>query len=131
MDKLTEENLRIDKWLWAVRIFKTRSVAANACKKNQVNIGGVNVKPSRIVNVGEKVVVKTPEMKRVFLVKGLLAKRQSAKVVVDYVEDVTPQEEIDKVRAQRMVRPVFREPGQGRPSKKDRRDMEQFGYIQE
>lgn len=126
---ITEENLRIDKWLWAVRIFKTRSLAANACKKNQVQIDGVNVKPSRIVNVGDKVHIKTPAITNIYLVKGLLGKRQSAKVVVDYVENITPQDEIDKLRAQRMVKAVTRDPGMGRPSKKDRRDMERFGYI--
>lgn len=129
MEDLIEKDLRIDKWLWAVRVFKTRTLAAEACKKNQISISGVNVKPSRIVAIGDIVVVKTPEMVKSYLVKGLLGKRQSAKVVVDFVENITPQEEIDKARAQRLVMPVYREHGLGRPSKKDRRDMEKFGYF--
>ncbi|MBK8808920.1 MAG: RNA-binding S4 domain-containing protein [Bacteroidales bacterium] len=130
MEKLTEDNIRIDKWLWAVRIFKTRTLATEACKKNQISIDGNSVKPSRVLKLDDIVSVKTPEMIKQYRVKGFLAKRQSAKVVEEYVENITSQEEIDKARAQRMVKTVVRDPGMGRPSKKDRRDLEQFGYLE-
>jgi len=127
--KYTEENLRIDKWLWAVRIYKTRSMASDAIKKKQITIDGVHVKPSRIVKVGDTVEVKKPPITRMYKVLGLLGKRLSAKLVVDYVEDITPEEEIDQLRMTRMMKTVQREKGDGRPTKKDRRDIERFGYI--
>ncbi|MDR2962376.1 MAG: RNA-binding S4 domain-containing protein [Bacteroidales bacterium] len=125
-----EENIRIDKWLWAVRLYKTRSLATAACKNNQIAVNAVFVKPSRTLQVGDVVLVKKPPFPRTYKVLGLLAQRESAKVVVDFVEDITPAEEIEKWETARLVKPVFRERGLGRPTKKDRRDMEEFGYLQ-
>lgn len=98
-----EENLRVDKWLWAVRIFKTRSQAAEACKKGKVLIDDVQVKPSRVIKKGEVIYVKNPPVTYQFKVLGLLGKRQSAKVVVDYVEDITPEEEKVKLEIKRFT----------------------------
>ncbi|MBO4778875.1 MAG: RNA-binding S4 domain-containing protein [Bacteroidales bacterium] len=124
-----EENLRIDKWLWAVRLYKTRSLASTACKNNQISIEGVYVKPSHIVKIGDVVCVKRPPIVRSYEVLGLLAQRESAKVVVDFVKDVTPQSELQKLEDVKMVFTVYRDKGAGRPTKKDRRDLEEFGYL--
>jgi len=124
--KHTESNLRIDKWLWAVRIFKTRTIAAEACKKKQVSIDGVFVKPSRLVKTGETVTVKKPPISRQYEVLGLLGKRLSAKDVVPFVKDITPEEEIEQLKKIKMGSTGFRPKGLGRPTKKDRRDIENF-----
>ncbi|MFQ3579542.1 MAG: RNA-binding S4 domain-containing protein [Bacteroidales bacterium] len=125
-----EENLRIDKWLWAVRIFKTRTLAASECNNGRVTIMNMNVKPSRLVKIGDEVSVRFPVITRTYKVKGLLAQRLSAEMVKEFVEDITPQEELDKLELAKYQHHVWRDAGEGRPSKKDRRDLEKFGYIQ-
>jgi len=121
-----EENLRVDKWLWAVRIFKTRSQAAEACKKGKVLIDDVQVKPSRVIKKGEVIYVKNPPVTYQFKVLGLLGKRQSAKVVVDYVEDITPEEEKVKLEIKRFTGFEIRDRGVGRPTKRERRLIDQL-----
>lgn len=121
-----EENLRIDKWLWAVRIFKTRSQAADACKKGKILIDEVPVKPSRIIKKGEIVFVKNPPVIYQYKVLGLLGNRQSAKIVVDYVEDVTPEEEKEKLEIKRFTGFEIRDRGIGRPTKRERRLIDQL-----
>ncbi|MEE4198889.1 MAG: S4 domain-containing protein [Bacteroidales bacterium] len=116
-----DDNLRIDKWLWAVRIFKTRSQAAEACKKGRVLIDEVQVKPSRTVHVGEIVFVKKPPVTYQYKVLGLLGQRKSAKIVADYVEDVTPEEEKVKLEMKNYAGFEFRQKGFGRPTKRERR----------
>ncbi len=116
-----ENNLRIDKWLWAVRIFKTRSQAAEACKKGKVLIDDVQVKPSRVIKVGEIVYLKRPPVIFQFKVLGLLGKRQAASIVVDYVKDITPEEEKLKLDMQRYEGYELRDRGIGRPTKRERR----------
>ncbi|MBP5583576.1 MAG: RNA-binding S4 domain-containing protein, partial [Bacteroidales bacterium] len=106
-----EENLRIDKWLWAVRLYKTRSLASTACKNNQISIEGVYVKPSHIVKIGDVVCVKRPPIVRSYEVLGLLAQRESAKVVVDFVKDVTPQSDLQTLEDGTMVFTVSRAKG--------------------
>lgn len=125
-----EENIRVDKWLWAVRLYKTRSLATNACKNNQISIDSVSVKPSRILKIGDEIQVKRPPIVRTYRVLGLLAQRESAKIVVDFVQDITPIEELQKLEMLKYVKPVFRERGLGRPTKKERRSMEDFGYLE-
>ena len=124
-----EENIRVDKWLWAVRLYKTRSLATNACKNNQIHIDSIGVKPSRMLKIGDLVLVKKPPITRTYKVLGLLAQRESAKVVADFIEDITPAEELQKLEILKFVKPVIREQGLGRPTKKDRRSMEDFGYL--
>ena len=116
-----EENLRIDKWLWAVRIFKTRSQASEACKKGRVLIDEVQVKPSRVIKIGEIICVKRPPVTYQFKVKGLLGKRQSAKIVLDYVEDITAEEEKLKLEIKKFAGFELRDRGIGRPTKRERR----------
>jgi len=121
-----EENLRIDKWLWAVRIFKTRSQAAEACKKGRVLIDDVQVKPSRIVKPDEVVLVKRPPVTYQYKVLGLLGKRQSAKVAAEYVEDITPDEEKVKLEMKKHAGFEIRDRGVGRPTKKQRRLIDEL-----
>lgn len=122
MDENTK--VRMDQWLTAVRIFKTRSQAADACKKGGISIAGVPAKPSQAVKMGDTVEVKAGPIIRTYKVLGLLRKRVSAKLAVDYVEETTPAGEIDKLRALRQNPFGFREKGLGRPTKRDRRRIE-------
>lgn len=121
-----EENLRIDKWLWAVRIFKTRSQASEACKKGKVIIDDIQVKPSRTIKRGEVILIKNPPVTYQYKVLGLLGKRQSAKVVVDYVEDITPEEEKIKLEMKKYAGFEIRDRGVGRPTKRERRLIDQL-----
>lgn len=122
----TEENLRIDKWLWAVRIFKTRSQAAEACKKGKILIDDIQVKPSRILKEGEIVFVKKLPVVYQYKVLGLLGKRQSAKNIVDYVEDITPDEEKNKLDLTKHTGFEIRDRGLGRPTKRERRLIDEL-----
>ena len=118
---------RLDKWLWAARIFKTRGLASDSCKSGKVLLNGSGAKPSKIVSEGDIIEIKQPPIIRRYKVKGLAIKRVSAKLAVDLVEDVTPDEELEKLRQFRKdpVSVIFghREKGAGRPSKKERRDI--------
>lgn len=118
--------VRIDKWLWAVRVFKTRSLATDACKMNRVSINGQLTKPSRLVKEGDVISVRKPPIEYSFKVLRVLNNRVGAKLVPEYVENVTPKEQYDILELQRLSRFVDRAKGLGRPTKKDRRDMESF-----
>ena len=120
------ENVRVDKWLWAVRVFKTRSQASEACRKGHVSIGELPVKPSRIIHQGEILKVKKSPITRSFKILSLVEKRMSAKLIVDFVEDVTPPEELELLEMQKNMKWINRERGTGRPTKKDRRELEDF-----
>ncbi len=120
------ENVRIDKWIWAVRIFKTRSQATEACRKGHISIGDLPVKPSRIVHQGEIVKVRKNPVVRSFKVLALAEKRMSAALVHDFMEDVTPPEELEIMEVQKNMRWLSRDKGTGRPTKKDRRDLDSF-----
>ncbi len=120
------ENVRIDKWLWAVRIFKTRSQASEACRKGHVSIGDLPVKPSREIHPGEIVKVRKNPITRSFKILAVSGKRMSAKLVPDFLEDVTPPEELELLKVQKDMNWITRERGAGRPTKKDRRDLDDF-----
>nr|WP_319569517.1 RNA-binding S4 domain-containing protein [uncultured Draconibacterium sp.] len=120
------EGVRIDKWLWAVRIFKTRSQATEACKKGHVTIGDSVIKASREVHVGEIIKVRKAPITKSFKVLALSGKRMGAKLVTDFAEDVTPPEETELLEMQKNMRWSVREKGTGRPTKKDRRDLDDF-----
>nr|WP_315124975.1 RNA-binding S4 domain-containing protein [uncultured Porphyromonas sp.] len=120
------EEVRVDKWLWAVRVFKTRSIATEACKKGRVSIGGVTIKPSRTIRVGEIITVRKPPIEYSFRVLQLLASRVGAKRVAEFMENVTPQAQYELLELQRVSGFVDRAKGLGRPTKKDRRDLDQF-----
>ena len=116
--------IRLDKYLWAVRIFKTRSDAADAIRNNKVTVNGAYAKPSRDAKVGDKVDVKKGLITYSYLVTDLVANRQPAKNVPLYCQDITPQSELDKLNVPRETIFVFRERGTGRPTKKERREID-------
>ena len=120
------EEVRIDKWMWAVRIFKTRTIAADACKKNRVSIKGMNVKPSHMIHVGEIIEVRKPPITFSFKVLALTESRMGAKLVPGFIENVTLPEQYEILEMNRISGFVNRAKGLGRPTKKERRDMEQF-----
>jgi len=118
--------MRIDKWLWAVRIYKTRSKASEACTKGHVLIGNLPAKPSKEIQKGDIIKVKQAAIYRSYRVIEPVSKRLSASLVSDFVEDITPQEELERLEIQKQMRWFYRKPGTGRPTKKERRDMDDF-----
>jgi len=124
-----EENIRVDKWLWAVRLYKTRSLATDACDNGRINIQGMRVKPSRNLKVGDVIEVKMPPITRTYIVKGLLGQRLSATLVKEFIEDITPPDQLKILEDSRWQHTVYRDPGEGRPTKKDRRDIEELGFF--
>ena len=115
---------RIDKWLWAARIFKTRSMAAAACKKGQVSMKGAQLKPSRTVKPGDVIEVRKPPVTYSFKVKQTIEKRVGAKLIPEILENVTPPEQYELLEMSRLSGFVGRARGTGRPTKKDR--LEEF-----
>lgn len=118
--------VRIDKWLWAVRIFKTRTIASDACKKGRVLIDNNSVKPSRMIKVDDIIQVKKPPVTYSFKVLNLSEKRMGAKLVPEFMENVTPPEEYEILELNKLSGYIDRQRGTGRPTKKERRDLEQF-----
>lgn len=116
--------MRLDKYLWAVRIFKTRSEAADAIKNNRVMVNDAFAKPSREIHVGEEISVRRQLVTYRYRIQALIANRQPAKNVPDYCINITPQSELDKLNIPKETVFVFREKGLGRPTKKDRRSIE-------
>lgn len=112
--------------MWATRIFKTRTIAVEACKKNRVMINGVNVKPSRMIKVGEVIQVRKPPITYSFKVLALTERRMGAKLVPDYLENVTTADQYEILEMNRISGFVNRAKGMGRPTKKDRRELENF-----
>lgn len=117
---------RTDKWLWAARIFKTRSIAADACKNGRVMVNGTNVKPSRPLKVGETVHVKKPPVTYSFKVLKAIEQRVGAKLIPEIYENVTDPKQYEILEMSRISGFVDRARGTGRPTKKDRRAMEAF-----
>jgi len=124
---MSEESLvRIDKWLWAVRIFKTRNQATTACKKGKILIKNKPVKPSRIIDIDDIVVIKKLPVVYTYRVKKLLEKRVAARQVNQYIEDLTSDEELRKLKIRQVQNFIIREKGMGRPTKKERRILDQL-----
>ncbi len=120
------ESARIDKWLWAARIFKTRSIAADACKNSRVTINGQNVKPSHTVKVGETVNVKKPPVVYSFRILKCIEQRVGAKFIPEIYENVTDPKQYEILEMSRISGFVDRARGTGRPTKKDRRSLDAF-----
>lgn len=117
---------RIDKWLWAARIFKTRSIAATACKNGRVTINGANLKPSHLIKEGEVVNVKKPPIVYSFKVLKTIEQRVGAKHIPEVYENVTSKKQYELLEMSRISGFVDRARGTGRPTKKDRRQMDAF-----
>lgn len=120
------ESVRIDKFMWAVRLFKTRSISAEACKKNRVSIGGQFVKSSRVVKVGDVIEVRVPPITRSYQILALAEKRMGAKLVPDFIKDVTSADQLEMLELAKMAHNMGRPRGLGRPTKKDRRDLDRL-----
>ena len=127
--KEAKEEVRIDKWLWSVRLFKTRTLAIEACKKGRITINNTTVKPSRMVKRNEVIQIKKSPIVYSFQVIDLIEKRVGAKLVPNYMKDVTPESEYQILEMTKISGFVDRAKGTGRPTKKDRRDLEEFADI--
>lgn len=123
----SNDEVRIDKWLWAVRLFKTRSLATTACRAGHVKIKGENVKPSRTVHLSEVITARTGDITRTVKVIGLLQNRVGPKLVEKYLEDLTPAAEYLRAAEDRRLPQAPQRPkGAGRPTKKERRQLEEL-----
>lgn len=124
---MEKEKIRIDKYLWAIRLFKTRSQAADACDKSKVKLHGENIKASKTVNVGDEYEVKTETKRWVIKVTGLLDHRVQYSEAITYYTDITPADELDRIKFQAAVfHTGKRMSKQGRPTKKDKREIDGF-----
>lgn len=118
--------VRIDKFLWSTRIYKTRSIASDACQNGRIKINNVQVKPSRIVAKGEIITVRKPPVLFTYRVIEILENRVSAKLVSNYIEDLTPEQEKIKLDIRHAGFSGYREKGSGRPTKKERRSLDRL-----
>ena len=118
--------MRIDKYLWCIRVFKTRSIATAACKKGQVKIDNKNVKPSKEIFGNELIIVRKNQINYQIKVLDLPTSRVGAKIVDLYKKDVTPKEEFEKTELLKFAKDYYRKKGTGRPTKKDRRDIDNY-----
>lgn len=118
--------MRIDKYLWCIRLFKTRNMATEACRKGQVKISGSSVKPSREVLQGDVITIRKNQMQLQFLVRDIPDTRLAAKWVSIYAEDQTPAEELERMKQIRQTASYYQSLGTGRPTKKDRREIEKY-----
>ena len=120
--------IRIDKWMWATRIFKTRTIALEACKKNRVMVNDIPAKPSRMIKAGDIVQVRKPPVTYSFRVLDITANRVGAKLVPQYMENITPPEQYEILELQKISGFVDRIHGSGRPTKKERRELDEFMF---
>ncbi len=120
------EGIRIDKFLFAVRLYKTRSQASEECRKGKVTIGGMNLKPSRELKVGEIIQLRRPPITRSYKILALTESRMAAKLVPEFLIETTPASELEILEVQKKMSVYERERGTGRPTKKERRDLDDF-----
>lgn len=122
------QEVRVDKWLWAMRIFKTRTLATEACKKGRVTLGDNQIiaKPSRTIKVGDTVNVRKSPVTYTFRVKALTENRLGAKLVPDYMENITPKSQLDLLEIVKINGFIDRRKGLGRPTKREGRDLARF-----
>jgi ribosome-associated heat shock protein Hsp15 len=118
--------MRIDKYLWSIRVYKTRSMAADACKKNRVKIKDISVKSSRDVKLNETITVRKNQINYEYKVLDIPKSRVGAKLVADYCIDITPKEELGKLDILKYSKNYYRDRGTGRPTKRDRRDLDTY-----
>ena len=118
--------IRVDKFLWAIRIYNTSSIATDACKCGRVKMNGVEVKPSRMFHVGDVFTIRKGPITYTYRILQLWSNRLAAKMVPNYIEDITPPEQLELLELARYAAQSGRDRGTGRPTKKDRREIEQF-----
>ncbi len=129
--KIEVKFMRIDKYLWCIRMFKTRSLATTACKKGHVKIDGINVKPAKEVFWNEEILVRKNQINYKIQVIDIPQNRVGAKLVELYRKDLTPKEEFEKTEIIKYAKDYYRKKGTGRPTKKDRRDIENYNDQEE
>ena len=120
------DSVRLDKYLWAIRVFKTRSEASDACNGNKVKIDGVNAKPSKAVKVGDTLEIRKGPVLLTYRILALSESRMGAQLVPQYAKNLTPESELDKMHAPRETIVLQRDRGTGRPTKKDRRQLDEL-----
>ena len=118
--------MHIDKYLWCTRYFKTRSIATEACKKGHVKVDNNSVKPSKLVFSGEKIMVRKNQINYEFIIIDIPANRIGAKLVDLYRKDITDKDQFDKLELLKYSKDYYRKKGTGRPTKKDRRELEDY-----
>lgn len=118
--------MRVDKFLWCVRFFKTRSIATSACKQGKIKMNGSNIKPSKEVFPGDKIIVRKNQIDYELVVLDLPPNRVGAKLVNLYINDITPKEAFQKLELLKYSKDYYRKKGTGRPTKKDRRDIDDW-----
>ncbi len=121
-----EQEVRIDKYLWSIRVYKTRTEAADACRSGKVQVNGIEVKASRDIKAGDVITVRKGSVHFQYRVLVPVGNRQGAKLVPEFAENITPQEELDKLNAPFETVYVRRDRGTGRPTKKERRDLDRL-----
>lgn len=122
------ESVRLDKYLWSIRLYKTRALASEACRAGRIKMAGQVLKASHDVKIGETYDILQDQLHKVIQVKELLGNRISAKLIENYFTDLTPQEEYERIQLARQYGFERRDRGVGRPTKKDRRTIEEFKY---
>lgn len=124
---MENEKLRLDKYLWAIRLFKTRSIATDACDKGKVKYNGENAKPSKNINIGDEFEIKTSDRKWVIKVKDKLYNRLKYSEAINYYTDLTPPEEVERIKFEAAVFHTGKRMSKiGRPTKKNKRDLDEF-----
>lgn len=124
---MEKEKIRIDKYLWAIRLFKTRTLAAEACDKGKVKFNGTNVKASKTISIGDEYEIKTPQKKWLIKVTGLLQNRMQYSEAIKYYIDITPVEELERIKFEAAVFHTGKRLSKsGRPTKKNKRDLDDF-----
>ena len=123
---MAKSEVRINQWLWAMRVFKTRTIATDACKKGRVTVGDVMAKPSRMIKEGDVISVRKPPITYSFRVKALTENRLGAKLVPEYLENITPQSEYDLLDVIKISGFIDRRKGLGRPTKREGRELSRF-----
>lgn len=123
---MAKSEVRIDKWLWAVRIFKTRTIATDACKKGRVMLDDVPAKPARMIKAGDIIKVRKPPVTYSFRVLALTENRLGAKLVPEYMENITPRSELDLLEIVKISGFIDRRKGLGRPTKREGRELSRF-----
>lgn len=126
-----ESDMRIDKWLWCVRIYKTRTLATEACNAGKVRINDIEVKPSKHVSLGDIITIKQNPIIKTLEVRELPKSRVGAKMLEEHVGDITPEEEYDKIEMLRLQKTEWRDKSIGRPTKKDRREIDRFKGLED
>ncbi len=126
-EEVPKETMRIDKWLWCIRAYRTRSKAAAACKAGHVHLNGQVIKPASPVRIDDTLVIEYPRLNRTLMVVALLPRRVGAPIAIQHYEDLTPESEYDKLKTQTIAQSLItRDRGTGRPTKKQRRELEKW-----